>query len=154
MCTQCVCSVCAVCVQCVCSTRVMSLHVQDTVCAVRMHLEAVRGALSTEHMCSVCTSGEHQDECSGCAAYVQGVRSERASSVQCTFRECTSGVQRVCSEANNSCAACAGRAHPCVQCVQDDRVPGVQCTCNECASDMQSFSTTYRQRAGYMYGAH
>lgn len=81
--------------QCVCSTYGTSLHAQDTVCAVHVHLEAVRGAFSMKYMRSVCTSGEHQDECSGCAANVQGVCSERASSVQCTFRKCTSGVQRV-----------------------------------------------------------
>lgn len=79
VCEQSMLSVCkssAVCMQCVCSTRVMSLHVQDTVCAVHMHLEAVGGAFSMKQAWSVCTS-ETQAECSWCAASVQGVCHER-----------------------------------------------------------------------------
>ena len=118
---QCACSVCAVCVQCVCSTHVMSLHVWDTVCAVRMHLEAVRGALSTKHMCSVCTSSEHQDECSGCAAMC---------------RVCAVSVHPVCSVHSGNvhlvCSACAVKPTTAAQRVQGVRTP----VCSVCRMTM------------------
>ena len=110
--TQSILSMCISGVQCACSTCVMSLHMQDTVCAARMHLEAVRGAISTKPMCSICTSGEHWHECSGCAANVQGVCSEHAPSVRCTFRECTSGMRCTCSEPTPAAQCARGACIP------------------------------------------
>lgn len=101
------CCPCSVCANLECSVR-----------AVCMHLEAGRGAFVMMHLCSVCTSGEHQDERSGSAADAWGVCSERASSVQCTFRECTSAVQcsavsqQLCSVCASLCAVCARGARP------------------------------------------